>query len=188
MRRPFRSSISRWLLLATFVAIDAALLRSTRNDPGVFVLVPALQAAVFLALPRRGGLRPGWAGFVATGVLVLALYSGVRGPFQGRPWRWLSYANPALNRLAYSIDPQLARNGREPYVWRAISIVGIGLPMLAIAGAGGLGVSGAARVMRFWKDRSGGSADEAEGSPAQPEMAVLPDHRAPGLMRMAGHP
>src|SRR5688500_17661561 len=80
------TTIARLMLAIAFVAVDAALLRSVNDyDPGALVLVPALQAAVFLAFPPGGGRRPFWVGFLATGSALLLLYSGVRGPFH-RPF------------------------------------------------------------------------------------------------------
>jgi hypothetical protein len=149
------TTIARLMLAIAFVAIDAALLRSVNDyDPGALVLVPALQAAVFLAFPPGGGRRPFWAGFLATGSVLLLLYSGVRGPIH-RPFdRWCGAVFNFLRERGYW---EWEFEFRHKVLTWGLMMALTGLPLVAIAVMGGLGARiYAGRKARVQTDETSG--------------------------------
>ena len=128
------------MIVTAILALDFGLLRITYRrselpyDLGALSLVPCLQIAALLAFPRRGPRRPFWLGFLASGSLVLLLYSGVRGPFH-RFFEWLS---TLVHEGLVSLGPDVTRialNLSEPanmVIYTAYGIVLIGLPLLVI--------------------------------------------------------
>ncbi len=131
-----RFTIARLMLTVAFVAADAALLRSTSDlDPGAMLLVPALQAALLLAFPTAGGRRPFWVGFLATGSILLLLYSGVRGPFH-RPFdRWVDDVLRSLLGRGF-FPPEFLIRGRVSTMGIVMAVVAP--PLLALPALGGL--------------------------------------------------
>ncbi len=148
MASPFQSSIGRMMVVALFVAIDAALLRLTYRgyqtppyDAGALMLVPAVQLALFLAFPRRAGMRPFWAGFLAAGLTGLVLYSGVRGPFRSWVGPVADTADRSLLQATEFDISRLAHVDGDRYfvpIHTSFALVVMGFPLLVFATAGGL--------------------------------------------------
>jgi hypothetical protein len=144
-------SIARMMLIVLVAALDAALLRLTYRphrtfpfDPGAFVLVPVLQAAVFLAFPRGRRFRPFWAGFLAMGAVVLLLYSGVRGPFHRLSTSFSTEVYHFLQNRGFDLQAYFDND----LVMIVYALVVMGTPLLLISMVGGLAISWTMAALR----------------------------------------
>lgn len=178
MQLQIQRSIPGLMLFVLFVAVDLALLRLTyrRNvippyDPGPFVLIPALQAAVLLCFSRNRRLHPFWAGFLATGAAVLLVYSGIGGPFQRLASDWSNAVFSVLQacgldflRFTYGGGVLTRNDILKLHVLLAVyNLVVIGMPLLLITATGGLI---AARILTAsrWKSSSAQSGASARAA------------------------
>lgn len=140
MRWP-RFSIARLMVGVALVACDCAMLGTGHIDPALLVTIPVLQVGLFRVLPRRGAVRPFWAGFEGFGWAAVVLYYAVlrrpmflafdRGLFGVA--RLLAPRWPGLVRW---LDWLLVGDGLLFGVWAWGAV--LGFPLLVAAYLGGL--------------------------------------------------
>jgi hypothetical protein len=125
-------------------------------DAGAFLLVPVLQAAALYSFTRDKRQRPFWDGFLATGAVVLLLYSGIGGPFQRLASAWSSAVFSFLQtcgldflEFTYGGGVLGGSDMLKLHVLLAVyNLIVIGLPLLLISATGGLTVAWIATATR----------------------------------------
>ena len=139
MKRP-RPTIAGWMVLAAFVAINAALGRACRVDPYSFeiILLEVLAFQVGLAgvILGRGRGRRAWIGFEAAGVAAfLGLVAAEEFPGSACHRWFLAYHEAAVN-LAFARLPEPVLEFLEDGQARLAAVIYF-VPVLLAAIAGG---------------------------------------------------
>lgn len=148
--RPHRSTIAGMMTVVVFVALDCFAVRTPELYNGYWLIGCTMQIGYFMMLRSRCRTRRFWAGFEMTGLGTLLAYAAwCRADYRAFnlwPYALLERTYGALGNLPpdafqWCFEHGLVIDPRKPlrvYEMLIAFEVAYGLPMLLLAGGGGL--------------------------------------------------